>query len=195
MPQALRVIALQIAVVTAAVALSGCGSTSTAVSAGLPCAPQPHGSLCIKVLPVNHAVGDVIAYLAASQWPLADRTWRLALTEYGCDPGTQAQPSCRASGTYPGPARHGPPPRITSCRANGTVVTAPSGCHDTLAQELASFGDFAGFYRFGEGKPHTFTSRVWLCVSEQVRLDGFWRPAVRGVAPTPLRACAAVSPA
>jgi hypothetical protein len=55
---------------------------------------------------------------------------------------------------------------------------------------MAAFGDFAGF-----DPPETFTSRVWLCVSEQLRVGGSWREPVRPLSPTPVRACAAVSPA
>lgn len=180
-----------------ALVLSGCGSTSRAtpptpqVSALLPCAAQPEGALCIKVFRVRHAVADVVAYLAASESPFAGRTWRLVMSQYPCDPGSQPLPGCRPVATYPGPTRHGRPPLGTSCREKGStkVVTAPSGCHDTLAQEIASFGAFAGF-----NPPHTFTSRVWLCVSEQVRAGGSWRQPTRPLAPTPTRACAAVSP-
>jgi hypothetical protein len=152
--------------------------------------------MCIKVLRVHHAVGDVIAYLAASESPLAGRTWRLTLRRYGCDPGSGPQPRCRPAATYPGPTRRGRPPVVTSCRTNGgaTVVTAPIGCHDTLAQQMATRGDWTGFYRFGDGRPHTFASRVWLCASEQVRVGGTWRQAGRRLTPTPVRACAAVSP-
>jgi hypothetical protein len=148
------------------------------------------------VLRNGRAVGDVIAYLAASDSPLAGRTWRLVLSRYRCDPGPGALPRCAAAASYPGPTRHGRPPVQTSCRTSaGATVTTPTGCHDTLAQELASFGDWTGFYRFADGKPKTFGAGVWLCVSEQIRAAGAWRAPARQLAPTPARACAAASTA
>ncbi len=184
----------------AAPALAGCGSTSSALPAppeALPCAPQPSGALCIKVLLLHHAVGDVVAYLAASDSPLAHRTWRLVLSRYRCDPGSGSRPACRPAASYPGPTRHGRPPLVTSCRVNGgaTVVTAPIGCHDTLAQELATLGEWAGFYRLADGRPKAFTSQVWLCVSEQLLVGGAWRQPDPTMAPLPRRACAGVAPA
>jgi hypothetical protein len=182
----------------AALLLVGCGSASGGAvphpSPTLPCAAKPNGALCIKVFADGATVRDVIAYLSASNSQLAGKTWRLVLDRYACDPGAQPRAQCGPAGIYPGPTRHGVPPASSFCKTNsGETVTAPSGCHDTLAQELASFGDWQGFYLLGEGKPKTFASRVWLCVSEQIRAGGSWRgPAVR-LAPTPLRACSSVS--
>jgi len=72
---------------------------------------------------------------------------------------------------------------------NGQIVTAPSGCHDTLAQEMASFGDFAGFDRL----PRRFVSPVWFCVSEQLRVGGAWGDPSPALATTPARACASAT--
>ena len=172
-------------------ALSGCGSASgkLPVPAAPQCAPQPTGALCIKVFQSGHTVRDVIGYLSASESPLAGRTWRLTLSRYACDPGSQARPSCRAAGKYPGPTRHGRPPLETSCRENGSTVTTPRGCHDTLAQETASFGDWPSFV-----VPKRFVTRAWLCVAEEIRAGGSWHPPERALATSPVRACAAFGP-
>jgi hypothetical protein len=139
----------------------------------------------------GNAVQDVIGYLSASDSPLAGKTWRLALSRYACDPGSAARPRCAAAATYPGPTRHGPPPRQTSCRTqSGQTVTTPSGCHDTLAQEMASVGDWSGF-----AVPKRFASRTWICVAEELRTDGSWQQADRALTTTPVRACAEVAPA
>jgi hypothetical protein len=172
-------------------ALSGCGSASGKVPApsAPPCASQPTGALCIKVFQSGHAVRDVIGYLSASESPLAGRTWRLTLSRYACDPGSDARPHCRAAGKYPGPTRHGRPPLETSCRENGSTTTTPRGCHDTLAQETASFGDWSGF-----GVPKKFATRTWLCVSEEIRVGGVWRQPAGALATQPARSCKSVGP-
>jgi hypothetical protein len=182
---------LTAAALLAAAGLAGCGSTSHVdSSATLPCAARPDGALCIKLIADHATVRDVIAYLSSSGSPLVGKRWRLTLGRYACDPGTSTRPNCAALAVYPGPTRHGPPPVSTSCRtSSGTVVTAPTGCHDTLAQETGTLGAWAGFYRLGEGKPKTFASRTWLCVSEETEAGGSWRLSS---APLPLRACAAV---
>jgi hypothetical protein len=64
--------------VVAAFLLTGCGGGSNALS--LPCNPQPHGQICIKLVRSNGKVSDVIGYLAASEFPLTGRTWRLVLS-------------------------------------------------------------------------------------------------------------------
>jgi hypothetical protein len=183
-----------VAALAITLAFSGCGATARSVApapaAVVLCAAQPNGAPCIKVLQYNHAVHDVIGYLSASHSPLAGRTWRLVLSRYGCDPGSGARPRCSAAATYPGPARHGRPPVQTSCRENGVTVTTPRGCHNTLAQEMGSFGDWAGF-----SLPKRFASRAWLCTAEQIRIGGSWREPDRALATTPVRACAEVSPA
>jgi hypothetical protein len=187
-----RAIALGVAALAAAPALAGCGSASgSAIPASDPmrlCAPQPHGAVCIKVFHDNGTVTDVIGYLSATDSPLAGTTWRLVLGRYSCDPGSAAKPSCTAAATYPGPTRHGRPPRQTSCRAqSGQTVTTPSGCHDTLAQALATFGDWSGF-----SVPKRLASSTWLCVAEQIRVGGEWREPDRTMATSPVRACAQV---
>jgi hypothetical protein len=57
-----------------------------------------------------------------------------------------------------------------------------------MAAAYASFGDFTGFKA-----PKRFASPGWLCVSEQLRLSDSWRQPTGGLAPTPVRACFAVS--
>jgi hypothetical protein len=187
-----RAIVLGLAALAGALALAGCGSASgSAIPAADPmklCAPQPHGAVCIKVFQNNHAVTDVIGYLSATDSPLAGKTWRLVLSRYGCDPGSAAHPNCTAAATYPGPTRHGRPPQQTSCRTqSGETVTTPSGCHDTLAQELASFGDWSGFT-----VPKRFPSNTWLCVAEQIRVGSAWRQPSKALTTHPVRACAKV---
>ena len=154
--------------VLAVVALVGCGGSKK--SLGLPCNPEPHGALCIKVFRDGRKVTDAIGYLAASNSPLAGKTWRLSL---------------RAAGrTYPGPTRHGNPPPATFCRdANGTTVSTPIGCHDTLASAYASMGDFAGF-----NLPKSLPSNARLCVYEQIEHGSSWRTV-----PTPQSACTSLS--
>lgn len=175
---------LVIGALVGVLALSGCGGSG---SAPLPCSPQPSGALCIKVFHDGLTVSDVMTYLSASESPLAGRMWRLALGRFPCDPGTGSQPSCSPTSRYAGPTRHGNPPIAVYCRAgNGTstiVITAPSGCHDTLAQEAASLGEFTGF-----APPKSFTARSWLCVWEETRAGGSWRRAA-----TPTRTCSEIS--
>lgn len=148
------------------IALAGCGSSS---GISLPCAPQPGGQLCIKVFESGLTVRDVIGYLAASDSPLAGKTWRLVLNSYtDCRGGGVVD--CRVS-AYLGPTRHGNPPLATSCRViNGSTVTAPSGCHDTLGAEYASHGDFTGL-----SVPTRFPLNSRLCVSEEIRSGGSWK--------------------
>lgn len=189
-----HVLPLGLAALAGAVLLSGCGaasgSTVLPAYAGTLCPPQPNGKPCIKVLARGRLVKDVIGYLSASDSPLARRTWRLVLSRYDCDPGAGAEPRCAATATYPGPTRHGRPLRQTSCRTqSGRTVTSPTGCHDTLAQELGSFGDWAGL-----AVPKRFASGTWLCVTEQIRVAGAWRQPQRKLATYPTRACAVVAP-
>lgn len=193
MPGHGRAIVIGVAALATVLALTGCGSASGKVPVPpVPqCHAQPTGALCIKVFQSGHAVRDVIAYLSASESPLGGRTWRLTLSRYGCDPGSQPRPQCRPASTYPGVTRRGRPPIETSCRENGstTVITTPSGCHDTLAQETASFGDWPAFH-----VPKKFATRTWLCVSEEIRSAGSWRQPQQAIATDPVRACATVGP-
>jgi hypothetical protein len=111
---------------------------------------------------------------------LAHHRWQLALAIYPCDPGTGSVPHCIPMKIYPGPTRHGNPPLATSCRnANGATTTTPNGCHDTLAQEVATHGDFFGF-----DPPQSLASQVWVCIQEGL---GQGSPTA-----APERACSAV---
>jgi hypothetical protein len=188
------VIGLGLAALAGSLALSGCGSASGAPGipsyAGTLCPAQPSGEPCVKVLDRGHVVDDVIGYLSASDSPLAGKTWRLVLSRYSCDPASAARPKCSPAAIYPGPTRHGLPPARTSCRTqSGETVTTPNGCHNALAQQMGSFGDWSGF-----ALPTRFPSRTWLCVSEQIRVGGSWRQPDGALATQPVRACAAVSP-
>jgi len=79
----------------------------------------------------------------------------------------------------------------TYCRTQGgTTVTTGISCHDTLAQEMASVGDWSGFV-----VPKRLATHTWLCVAEQIRVDGSWREPEGDLATDPIRACAEVSPA
>lgn len=148
-------------------AAAGCGGSG---GISLPCSPQPQGKLCIEVFRDGKKVTDAIGYLSASQSPLAGKTWRLVLTAGGH--------------AYPGPTRHGNAPQATFCKDSfGKTVTTAPGCHDVLAAEYASLGDFTGF-----SPPKTFGSAVDLCVSEQIRTAGAWKTAAQ-----PARACSTVS--
>jgi hypothetical protein len=88
-------------------------------------------------------------------------------------------------------ARHGVPPIETFCRlANGEKDTTSPNCHNTLASEYASQGDWSGFPLTGEG--YTVRQKIWLCVSEQIASGKTW--ATPSLTPTPTRACSAVTP-
>ncbi len=111
---------------------------------------------------------DVIAYLSASESPLAGKTWRLVLTAGGR--------------TYPGPSRHGTPPIQVYCKdANGQTITTADGCHDTLAEARAV--DFLGF-----NPPVSLQSAGDICIAEQIETNGTWHTAA-----PPARACSTVS--
>ena len=141
--------------IVAAFLLAGCGGSGGSNPLGLPCSPQPHGRLCIKLVSSNGKVSDVVGYVAATDLPLTGKTWRLALSDGG--------------ESFHGPTRHGNPPRATSCRdANGNTVTTPIGCHDTLASAYATNGDFPGLHL-------PLASGTRLCISEQLRNGNSWR--------------------
>ena len=161
-------------------------------SAPLPCVARPSGTLCIHLASHGTTLEDAVGYLSASSWPPVDSPWRLVLTSYSCDPGTSAESSCQPTGSFPGPERRGPPPLSNTCRAPGSplTVSSPIRCHDMLAQEMATHGDWSGFYDFSQGRPQQFRSPTWFCVSEQVLTAGTWGPPARS--PTPARACAKV---
>jgi hypothetical protein len=130
-----------------AFALAGCGSSH---GLSLPCDSQPQGALCLKVfMNAKNKVTDVIAYLAVSGSPLKGKTWRLVVTTGGAK--------------YPGPDRHGNPPRETFCHPSSTL----SGCDDSLAAEYASGGDF------GPELPGA-ASAMSVCLSEEVLSDEKW---------------------
>jgi len=179
-------------------AVCGCTQSKASTPVGqshLPCPAKPTGALCIKVFAHDLQVDDAIGYLVSSEPTLMNKTWRLVLTTYNCDPGKGVQPRCAASGVFPGPTHHGLPPAATSCRvpATGATTTTPPGCHDTVAQAMATHGDWAGLTLLAQGKPMTLTHRVWLCVSEEV-LSGTWSPPDTRDSPTPLRACDRLNP-
>lgn len=177
------------------VGLASCSSSSPAVVRApnrQPCAAKPHGALCIKVFADGSSVHDVAGYLSATDSPLAGQSWRLVLTSYPCDPGTAPVPRCALNATYPGPTRSGAPPLATSCRntKTGAMTTTPPGCHDTLAEEIGTHGDWSGFMTTGQTV--TLAKRTWLCVSEQLRANGAWQQATGRSAPQPIRACSKV---
>lgn len=174
----------------------GCSTSNgslPATRAQLPCPAKPTGSLCIRVFAHHLELRDAIGYLVSSEPTLANTTWRLVLTSYRCDPGRSLRPRCAPSDVFPGPSRHGLPPAATSCRmpATGAITTTAPGCHDTLAQEMATHGDWTGLDQLARGEPMAFAHPVWLCVSEQVLTDA-WRQPDAEASPTPPRACAAL---
>jgi hypothetical protein len=186
------------AVVAALIGLGSvaCSSNSSGLPTprvGGPCAAKPAaGALCIDVIAKNGVVGDVIGYLASTESPLSGERWRLVLTTYGCDPGSGATPSCAATKTYPGPTRHGVPPIQSDCRrSNGTIDRTSAGCHNTLAEEVGTQGDWSGFAL--PTNAFTVRQQTWFCVSEQVDLGRVWGAPT--VAPAPVRTCSSVSPA
>src|SRR5947209_5848046 len=158
------------------IALVGCGTSRTSLLAAhvhLPCPAKPTGALCIRVFAHHLELDDAIGYLVSSEPTLENTTWRLVLTTYNCDPGRGVEPRCSPSRVFPGPTRHGLPPAASSCRspATGAITATPPGCHDTLAQEMATHGDWTGLDQLAQGKPMTFAHPAWLCVSEQVFKD------------------------
>lgn len=178
---------LVLAVAVATLVLTSCSSSSLPFSPGLStqCAAKPNGALCLKIIDVGKVVGDVIGYVGDSGTSLSGKTWRIALSRFGCDPGTGARPACTPSVTYPSKSRHGLIPRTTYCKdQNGATITAPPGCHDSLLELLGSDGDFAGFSLRPNGL--TFPAGTWLCISEQVLVAGRWQPVTTT---SPLRAC------
>jgi hypothetical protein len=160
-----------IAALLSGVALVGCGRSSAfpiPPPASHLCAPQPKGALCLKVFTNNGKTTDVIAYLSASDSPLAGKTWRLVL-------------GWGRAGKTPTRARHGNPPDATFCKdSHGNTITTETGCHDTLASFYASGGDFADF------QVPTASVPVPLCVREEVQENGKWiaGPAKQACAPS-----------
>jgi hypothetical protein len=156
-----------IAAAVGAVMLAGCGGSTLPHPTSLPCNPQPQGALCLKIFKDNGKVTDVVAYLSASDSPLTGKTWRLALT-YG------------DMASFPTRSHHGNPPAETFCKdGQGNTVTTGNGCHDILASEFASAGDFPGFRVPRASIP------VPLCLHEQVQQNGKWtagpaKPACAG---------------
>jgi len=97
-------------------AVCGCTQSKASTPVGqshLPCPAKPTGALCIKVFAHDLQVDDAIGYLVSSEPTLMNKTWRLVLTTYNCDPGKGVQPRCAASGVFPGPTHHGLPPAAT----------------------------------------------------------------------------------
>jgi len=179
------------------IALVGCSTSKTSslptAHVQLPCPAKPTGTLCIRVFAHHLELDDAVGYLVSSEPSLENKTWRLVLTSYDCDPGHGVRSRCAPSGVFPGPIRHGLPPAATSCRsaATGAITTTPAGCHDTLTQAMATHGDWAGLDQLAQGKPMTFAHPVWLCVSEQVFKDT-WKQPDTEASPTPTRACSAL---
>jgi hypothetical protein len=164
---------------------AGCSSSHRGLTD--PCPPAAAGRLCINVITDHAGVTDVIGYLSASDSPLAGRTWRLALSIYPCDPGA-GPPACAATATYPASSQTGTPPTSTYCRStSGAQLTSPPGCHNTETEALATHDDFRGFLPTANGvpQPRTFTTRTWLCVSEQLRAGATWAegPVTRACRP------------
>ncbi|HEY2355003.1 MAG TPA: hypothetical protein VGH79_08925 [Gaiellaceae bacterium] len=148
--------ALALAVI--AFVLAGCGSSN---KLSLPCNAKPRGALCLKLFTnaKKSEVTDVIGYLAVSGAALKGKTWRLLVITGG--------------GSYPGPTRHGNPPRETFCRPSSTLP----GCDDSLAAEYASHGDF------GSALPVPFgaTPTMSVCLYEEVLSGRKWRTGPAGV--------------
>jgi hypothetical protein len=163
-----RVLPTLVVIALAAAVLAGCGSGSNPL--GLPCNPQPNGAICVKVFNDHLHVRDVIVYLSASDSPLAGKTWRLVLTAGGK--------------TYPGERQHGVPPLQVFCKDSaGQTITTGNGCHDTLADQRASIGEFPGF-----NPPMSLNSAGDVCVAEQIETNGTWHTEA-----TPARVCSSVS--
>lgn len=150
------------AVMGVAGVLAGCGSSSPASPPNQTlCTPKPQGALCLKLFRDGGRVTDVIAYLASSGPALTGKTWRLAL-------------GWGESGIAPGRSRHGNPPAAAVCGDSHAA-----GCDDTLAEAVASHGDFAGFSVPVASVPAP------LCVHEQLQENGKWidgpaKPACAG---------------
>jgi len=179
------------------VAAAACGSGSSNSSPGFsdPCLAKPQGgALCIKVYADDGTVRDVIGYLSSKESPLEGRRWRLLLSTYPCDPGTDAKPACARTKSYPATAHRGTPTIESSCRRpNGASDRKPPGCHNTLESEYASQGDWTLFPLAGKGL-HV-RQRTWFCVSEQIWVGGKWVAAPPQLSPDPIRACSGAASA
>jgi hypothetical protein len=174
------------------VALTGCASSGS----GYPTRTRCAGEVCIQVTRSGLTVSDVIGYFAPAGTSVSDRTWRLALTSYDCDPGSHHPSRCLPTGSYPGPARHGDPPAKATCTSNKSVPggqATPASCLGHLAEELATHGDWSGFFEFAQGRGgHTFIRATWLCVAAQLLADGGWQDETTPSSSVPVRACSEV---
>ncbi len=176
-----------LAMAVATLALTSCSSSSSPLSTApsTQCAAKPNGALCLKIIDVGKVVGDVIGYLGDGGSSLSGKTWRLALERFSCDPGTQVQPACAPSATYPGMTQHGLMKPDTFCKdQHGATITAPPGCHDALMEAVGTDGAWSGFAVPTQGL--TFPASTWLCISEQVLVAGTWQSVNTT---SPLRAC------
>jgi hypothetical protein len=126
----------------AIIALGGCSSSHGTPSATR-CDQFRDGAACIKIFGTQHAVADVIAYYSPGSTAVNNKTWRIDLSTFSCDPKSS---TCHASASYAGPTRHGNPPASSTCQIRMTN-TAPdtNACYKTMAMELAHFGDWPGF--------------------------------------------------
>ena len=163
--------AISAVALAAALALGGCGgggsSAITTLPDGnaLPCPAQQQGALCVKIFRDGETLQDVIAYLTASGSPLEGKTWRLVASVGGR--------------SYPGPARRGDPPVDPECYPN----SKKPDCTITLAEELASRGDFSPLQL-----PQQVPLNTQICVSEQLRSGSAWHDASQ-----PTKACTTTS--
>ena len=173
-------------------ALSGCSSSGTSAlptTVDSKCAAKENGALCIQVIKNGAVVGDVFGYVSYSGSFLRGKTWRIVLSRYSCDPGTSSRPACRPSASYLGRIHRGQGMASTYCKtANGATITAPPGCHNVFWTEVATHGDWSGY--FTVDKPVRYPTRTWLCITEQVRNAGSWRLVT---STTPVRDCSHIA--
>jgi hypothetical protein len=154
------------------------------------------GEVCVEVVGHGATVGDVIGYFRPGGNSVANRTWRLMLSAYDCNPDTQHSTPCVAAGSYPAPTHLGNPPVNATCTVKKPPPGVPSAaptCATYLAEQLATFGDWRGFYAFDK-QPHTFSTATWLCVTAELESSGSWYDDPAPGSSRPSRACSEVSP-
>ena len=155
-----------------ATALSSCSSHHHGYVTRTHCS----GEVCIRTIAAGLTVGDVIGYYAPAGDSLTGQSWRLVLTTHSCNPQRGHAAKCLPTGTFPGPLQHGMPPAYASCKTHGSgpAAMAPT-CPTHMAEELASHGDWGGFFEFAKGTgAHTFARKTWLCIAPQLLVNGTW---------------------
>lgn len=176
-------------VVAGVIALTGIAAPAANATSPLSCSYNAsYGTQCEKVVGSGRQVSDVVVYYVPPTGSfLQSRTWRLALTDYACDPRGTSKTSCRPVHTYAGKTKTTQPAKQgTTCNSisfGGTYATAEhQDCIDWgLADQYVRLGDFPSF-----GTSKTYASDTWVCAELQIYVNGVWTDGAPG---NGLRAC------